>query len=87
MRDEPITQPSAFPSLPSVPLPTVLASWAAHVWKNGCQVESIPDLTPLQVCTQNTLYELIVISGREREVMVRGGHFFPEHTRVRLAGS
>ena len=37
--------------------------------------------------TENSTYEITVISGRSGEILVRGGRFFPEFTAARLAGS
>jgi hypothetical protein len=40
----------------------------------------------LTVRTCNSLYEFIVTDPQSAEVLVRGGSFFPEFTRVRVAG-
>lgn len=63
-----------------------LDCWAEYEWRDGCQLESLADLTPLVVTTAHSVYDIIVLSGRERAVMVCGGQFFPEHTRACLAG-
>lgn len=64
----------------------MLDRWAAHDWTNGFQIDGA-ELVPLYVRTQNTLYEIVVLSGPTREVLVQGGRFFPERTRAILAGS
>jgi hypothetical protein len=69
------------------PRSALLNSWTSHNWKNGLQVESLGDFTEIQVQTRNTLYEITVIDGFRREILVRGGRFFPEKTRASLAGS
>lgn len=66
---------------------TTLETWASHAWCEGVQVETLGDLTPLQVCTRNNVYDIIVTCARTREVAVCGGSYFPEHARARLAGS
>jgi hypothetical protein len=39
------------------------------------------------VRTERSVYELIVLSGKDGEVLVRGGHLFPVFRRARVAGS
>jgi hypothetical protein len=65
----------------------VLDTWSSHDWSKGVQLENIPDLTRLEVHTQNSIYEITVISGRTGDILVRGGQFFTELTEARLAGS
>lgn len=65
----------------------VLDRWAQHEWTDGVQIDQLPDLEMLAVSTVNNLYEIIVISGRTGEIIVRGGRFFPELTAARLVGS
>ena len=64
-----------------------LDNWSSHNWAQGIQLESIPDLTRLEIRTQNSTYEITVISARAGDILVRGGQFFPEFTEARLAGS
>jgi hypothetical protein len=45
------------------------------------------DMERLEVRTQNSLYEIIIIEGQSGEILVRGGRFFPELTPARLAGA
>ena len=65
----------------------VLDTWSSHNWSQGIQLETIPDLTRLEVHTQNSIYDITVISGRTGDILIRGGKFFPELTEARLAGS
>ena len=51
------------------------------------QIDAVAELETLAVRTRNNTYEITVISPATGEVLVRGGLFFPDHTRVRLAGS
>ncbi len=69
------------------PAARVLDTWVNHAWKDGLQLESVDDFTEIHVQTRNSTYEITVIDGFSREVVVRGGRFFPEKTRVHLAGS
>ena len=64
-----------------------LDTWSGHDWRDGLQVESLEDLSKLVIHTENSAYEIRVISGRTGEILVRGGKFFPEFTPARLAGS
>ena len=65
----------------------VLDTWSKHAWSNGLQIESLDDFTEIQVVTRNSLYEITVIDGFSRSIVVRGGRFFPERTPALLAGS
>jgi hypothetical protein len=71
----------------NVPADAILDRWTQHEWTDGIQIDDLPDLETLVVRTMNTLYEIIVISGRTGEILVRGGQFFPELTPAGLAGS
>ena len=63
-----------------------LDAWLARDWTQALHVGSLEEFQQLQICTQNTLYELIVIN-RCGDVRVRGGRYFPEWTAARFAGS
>src|SRR6266571_5766248 len=65
----------------------LLDTWSAHDWKEGVQLETSQDMEKLIIRTENSTYEITVISPRTGEILVRGGHFFPEFTPARLAGS
>ncbi|HZI50390.1 MAG TPA: hypothetical protein VFE29_01080 [Terriglobia bacterium] len=65
----------------------ILDTWVTHDWTHGIQVGKLPDFAEIDVQTENTLYEITVIDNITREVVVRGGRFFPEKTPARLAGS
>src|SRR4029453_9652850 len=64
-----------------------LDTWSAHDWRYCVQVETLNDLTELTVVTENSTYELTIISAATGEILLRGGRFFPEFTPARLAGS
>jgi len=63
-----------------------LDAWLARDWTQALHVGSLEAFQQVQVCTQNTLYELIVMN-RCGDVRVRGGRYFPEWTPARFAGS
>jgi len=65
---------------------TELHSWADREWRGGVEVQSLSALDRFTVRTRNTTYEFTVMAPQTAEVLVRGGRFFPEHTRVRVAG-
>ena len=62
-----------------------LDAWLARDWTQALHVGSLEEFQQVQVCTQNTLYELIVMN-RCGDVRVRGGRYFPEWTAARFAG-
>jgi hypothetical protein len=64
-----------------------LAAWSAYPWESGLQVERLQPLAEIVVHTKNSTYEITLLSPRSGEVLVRGGTFFPEFTRARLAGA
>jgi hypothetical protein len=65
----------------------LLDTWSSHDWTEGVQLETMQDMETLTVRTENSTYEITVISGRTGEILIRGGRFFPEFTPARLAGS
>jgi len=73
----------------AAPLPhaMVLDTWSRRAWTDGCQVDELTDLQALTVITRNSVYEIIVLSPRAGDVLVRGGRFFPDRRSARLAGA
>ena len=71
----------------SIPAGALLDNWSDDPWMNGVQVDRMEDMEKLVIRTRNSLYEITVIDGRSGEIFVRGGQFFPELTRARLAGA
>ena len=69
------------------PASGILDTWVSHDWSDGLQLQSVDDLTEIHVVTRNSVYEITAIDGFSRDVVVRGGRFFPEKTRAHLAGS
>ena len=65
-----------------------LDGWTACDWtQHGLQIEGIEPLQVFCIRTRNSVYDLAVASDRAGDVFVRGGRFFPEWTRVQLAGA
>ena len=65
----------------------LLDTWSSHDWREGVQLEAIGDMATVTVRTENSTYEITVISGRSGDILIRGGRFFPEFTPAKLAGS
>jgi hypothetical protein len=66
--------------------PRDLRWWAEHEWSAGIELSALAGLEQFAVRTKNTTYEITVLTPATGEVLVRGGQFFPEHTRAELAG-
>jgi hypothetical protein len=64
-----------------------LETWSNSEWKGGFQIDCLGDLETLLVQTQNSTYEITVICGKDGDVLVRGGQFFPEKTPAHLSGA
>lgn len=62
-----------------------LDAWLSRDWSQAVHLGSLEEFQQLHVCTQNTLYELIVLN-QCGDVQVRGGRYFPDWTSARLAG-
>ena len=62
-----------------------LDSWLARDWSQSISVATLDEFQQVHVCTQNTLYELIIVNG-SGDIRVRGGRYFPDWTAARLAG-
>jgi hypothetical protein len=69
------------------PAGSLLDKWSESAWRNGVQIDSMKDLQSLKIRTQNSLYELTIVSAEQGQVLVRGGRYFTELTPLRLAGS
>ena len=63
-----------------------LRSWTNHDWTGGVELQHLTGLDRFVVRTRNTNYEFTVLAPETGEVLVRGGRFFPEHTRARITG-
>ena len=65
----------------------MLSAWSSHDWRGGVRVEELSALERVIVKTENSTYEMILLSSATADVLVRGGAFFPVFTPARLAGS
>jgi hypothetical protein len=70
-----------------VPSGALLDSWTARGWEDGLLISQLPAFEHLIIRTRHSTYEMVVTAPDCAEVMVRGGAFFPEFTKVRVAGS
>jgi hypothetical protein len=71
----------------AVPASGVLSAWSTHDWRGGVQVDELSALERLIVRTQNSTYDMVLLSPTSANVLVRGGAFFPVFMPARLAGS
>ncbi|HEX9725469.1 MAG TPA: hypothetical protein VGC53_14415 [Vicinamibacteria bacterium] len=55
--------------------------------RGGMDLAELPALTRLEVQTQNTAYEVTLLSPLESKVLIRGGRFFAEPAESYLCGS
>jgi hypothetical protein len=55
--------------------------------QGGLDLAELPALTRLHVRTQNTVYQVILLSPGESRVLIQGGRFFAEPTESYLCGS
>ena len=55
--------------------------------RGGLDLTELPPLTRLDVRTENTNYEVVLLSPFESKVLIRGGRFFPETVESYLCGS
>lgn len=70
-----------------VPAAALLSAWQAHDWDNGISLDRLAPLDRLLVRTHHSVYDIIVSSPSNGDVLVRGGAYFPEFTPARFAGS
>jgi hypothetical protein len=70
----------------AVPSSALLHSWYAYEWRDGVHVDRLAAFDRVTALTRHSTYELIVTAPASAEILVRGGRFFPEFTRARLAG-
>lgn len=70
-----------------VPSGALLDTWSAHGWSNGVLISRMAAFDRLTIRTRHSTYELIIVAPETAEVLVRGGAFFPDFTRARVAGS
>jgi hypothetical protein len=56
-------------------------------WVDGVAIESLDPGDVVVVRTQNSVYRVEVLDPERRDVLVSGGAYFAEPTRVRLGGA
>jgi hypothetical protein len=54
---------------------------------HGVGLAEVDAFSTLLVRTDNSVYEITILQAYTREVIVKGGVFFPTHTRACLSGS
>ena len=60
--------------------------WLQQAWDQAVQVDRLDDLQALRVETVNSSYDIAIVDARSGDVLIRGGRYFPEWTRVQLTG-
>jgi len=70
----------------AVPASAVLSAWQTYPWRDGIQIDQLTALDRVTARTKHSVYEIIVVASASADVLVRGGEFFKEFTRARLAG-
>ncbi len=59
-----------------------LDAWSRHDWSDGLQIDRLAPLETIEARTRNSTYELVILDGRNGDVLVTGGQFFPhQHAR------
>ena len=65
-----------------------LDAWTGCAWRErGLQLDGVEPLEVLRVRTRNSTYELAPAGDEPGAILVRGGRYFPDWTRVHLAGA
>ena len=75
------------PTSTTVPAARILSTWSGRDWSDGVHVGDLAPLDRVIVRTENSTYEVVVLTPSTGNVLVRGGAFFPVLMPVRLAGS
>ena len=65
-----------------------LDAWTECAWaERGIQLDALEPLQILHVRTRNSTYHLALAGDGPGDLLVRGGRYFPDWTRVQLAGA
>jgi hypothetical protein len=67
--------------------PAIGATADMPTWDDGVQIDAFAPLDRLVVKTRNSVYDVVVVSPHEGNVLVRGGRLFPEFRQARLVGA
>lgn len=70
-----------------VPSGALLERWSHREWTDGVRIDRLLALDRLTIHTHNSTYEIIIAAPFSADVFVRGGAFFPDFVRARVAGS
>jgi hypothetical protein len=83
MNPETPSDAAALSLIVAMPLDDLVSSKSDDV----IQLDSCSVFERIVVRTGRSVYDIIVLSSDEGEVMIRGGRFFPEFQRATIAGS
>ena len=70
-----------------VPRAAVLDAWSDLDWSDGVHLYELSAMDRLVVTTRNSVYDIVVVTPRTGEIIVRGGVFFPSFTPAHFCGS
>jgi len=56
-------------------------------WDEGIQINACSPLDRLVVETRNSVYDIVVVSPKDGDVLVRGGRLFPDFRKAQLVGA
>ena len=54
---------------------------------DGIQIDTCEPFDRVHIKTRNSVYDVIVISPHDGEILIRGGRLFPDFQRARLIGA
>jgi len=65
----------------------IAATLRTPTWDDGIQIEACLPLDRLVVETRNSVYDIVVVSPKDGDVLVRGGRLFPDFRKAQLVGA
>lgn len=63
------------------------ATQPTPIWEEGIQINACSPLDRLVVETKNSVYDIVVVSPKDGDVLVRGGRLFPDFRKAQLVGA
>jgi hypothetical protein len=65
----------------------LVATLPTPEWDAGMHIQACSPLDHLVVETRNSVYDIVVVSPKDGEVLVRGGRLFPDFRQAQLVGA
>lgn len=63
-----------------------LDDWAEYDWRDAVTLDHLSPFDRIVATTRNNTYEIVVVSPRDRAILVRGGTALPAFVSARLIG-